>query len=171
MTPSSLFVNLLCANYNLALSCVKFHPDGHLIAVGGSDAQIKIFDVKTGSIAATFGTSGPLRALFFSENGTWMASVVESSSSVSIWDLRKSAEVKVLETGNRVDSIDWDYTGQFLLTGGPNGLTVQQYSKASKEWSEPLRSAVPAVSASWGTSAQSIVALSAEGTLAVLAKS
>ena len=73
--------------------------------------------------------------------------------------------MKVLEIGSRVDSIHWDYTGQFLLAGGPNGLAVQQYSKASKSWSEPLRSAVPAVAVSWGKSARSILAVNAEGIL------
>jgi pre-mRNA-processing factor 19 len=145
---------------------VKFHPDGHLLAAGGTDGQIKIYDVKSGAQAASFGASGPLKAVFFSENGTWLASVAEGSSTISIWDLRKSAEAKVLDTGNRVDSISWDYTGQFLLTGGPNGLTVQQYSKTSKAWSEPLRSAVPAVAVSWGKDARSIIALKADGAIA-----
>lgn len=135
------------------------------------DGQIKIFDVKSGTLAATFQCSGPLEALRFSENGTWLASVVKDSSSVSVWDLRKSVEVKVLETGGRIESIDWDYTGQFLLIGGPGGLTVQQYSKASKEWSEPLRSAVPASAVAWGPSAQRIIAVdgNGEGAVAVLA--
>ncbi|EEQ89951.1 pre-mRNA-processing factor 19 [Blastomyces dermatitidis ER-3] len=151
-----------------ALNCVKFHPDGHLVAAGGADGQIKIFDVKTGTSAANFSAGSPLKALFFSENGTWLASVTKNSTTVSIWDLRKSAEIKVLETGNRVDSISWDYTGQFLLTGGPNGVTVQQYTKASKKWSEPLRSAVLAVAAEWRKSAQGIVALNGDGVLTVV---
>ncbi|WEW61106.1 WD domain-containing protein [Emydomyces testavorans] len=148
-----------------ALSCVQFHPDGHLLAAGAADGQIKIFDIKTGTTAASFSCPGPLKALFFSENGTWLASVTEASSSVSIWDLRKSEVVKVLEIGNRVDSLNWDYTGQFLLTGGPNVLTVQQYSKSAKSWTEPLRCAVPAVAVAWGRSAHNIVALNTEGVL------
>ncbi|EEP80115.1 conserved hypothetical protein [Uncinocarpus reesii 1704] len=151
-----------------ALSCVQFHPDGHLLAAGAGDGQIKIFDVKTGTNAASFTCSGALKTVFFSENGIWLASVTEGSSSVSIWDLRKSEVVKVLEIGNRVDSLSWDYTGQFLLTGGPNGLTVQQYSKSAKSWSEPLRSAVPAVAVAWGRLAQQIVALNAEGVITLV---
>lgn len=156
------------ADFFSVLTSAKFHPDGHLIAAGGVDGQIKIFDIKTGTNAASFASSGPLKTLFFSENGTWLASVSLQSSIVSIWDLRKSAEVKRLETGSRVDSISWDYTGQFLLTAGPSGLTVQQYSKSSKEWSELLRSAVPAVGVEWGIAAQSIVALNGEGVLTLL---
>ncbi|KAE8415826.1 WD40-repeat-containing domain protein [Aspergillus pseudocaelatus] len=151
-----------------SLLSVKFHPDGHLIAAGGVDGQIKIFDVKNGSPAANFAMSGPVKCLFFSENGTFMAAVAESSTVVSIWDLRSASEVKALDTGSQIDSISWDYTGQFLLTGGPSGLTVQQYTKSTKSWSEPLRSAVPAAAVSWGVAAQSIVALNRDGGITML---
>ncbi|KAK2748123.1 hypothetical protein FQN57_001247 [Myotisia sp. PD_48] len=148
-----------------ALTCVQFHPDGHLIAAGGMDGQIKIFDVKTGANAATFTSSGPLKGLFFSENGTWLASVAQGSTAISVWDLRKAAIVKTLEVGTMVDSICWDYTGQFLVAGGPNGLTVQQYSKSTKSWTEPLRTGVPAVGVVWAPAAKAILALSADGIL------
>ncbi|KAI5293525.1 hypothetical protein KEM52_005452 [Ascosphaera acerosa] len=52
------------------LTCVQFHPDGHLLAAGGADGQIKIFEVKSGALAASFAAAGPLHALAFSENGT-----------------------------------------------------------------------------------------------------
>jgi pre-mRNA-processing factor 19 len=152
-----------------ALLSVNFHPDGHLIAAGGADAQVKIFDVKTGDVAANYAMSGPVKCLFFSENGTFLAAVADKSTTVSIWDLRSSKETKVLDTGSQVNSIFWDYTGQFLLTGGPSGVTVQQFSKAAKGWSEPLRSAVPASSVAWGSDAQSIVALNEAGVVTVLA--
>jgi pre-mRNA-processing factor 19 len=156
------------ANQHLGLISAKFHPDGHLLAVGDTDGQIKIFDVKSGAVAASFPMSAPVTCLVFSENGYFMAAVTENSTSISIWDLRKSKLLKVLETGTKINALDWDYTGQFLLSGGPNGLTVQQYTKSTKEWSEPLRSAVPAVAVTWGPSAQSVLAINEEGVLTVL---
>lgn len=152
----------------LALLSAKFHPDGHLLAAGQADGQIKIFDVKAGAAAANFSMPGPVKSLFFSENGTWLASVAENSTVISVWDLRSFKEIKSLDTGSKVDSICWDYTGQYLVTAGPNGLTVQQYTKSNKAWSEPLRSAVPATAAAWGPGAQSIVALNAEGGVTVV---
>ena len=152
----------------LAFTCTQFHPDGHLLAAGGTDGEIKIFDVKSGNQAATFVIGAPVKSLFFSENGTWLAVVTQDSSSVSIWDIRKSAEIKSLETGSRVDSVSWDYTGQFLLAGGPGGVTVEQYSKATKAWSELMKSAIPARSVTWGFAAHSVVVLGGDGVVTTL---
>lgn len=127
--------------------------------MGGVDGEIKIFDIKSGDSMAKFQLFGPVQALDFSENGIWLAAVTKGSSTVSIWDLRKAAEIKALETGNKIDTIKWDYTGQYLLTGGSSGVTVQQYSKASKDWSEPLRTGVPATGIAWGQQAKSVIVL------------
>lgn len=143
-----------------------FHPDGHLYAAGGSDGQIKVFDTKTGDNMANLDAGGPVHAISFSENGTWLAAVVRGETSVQIWDLRKAARIKTLEVGS-VESIAWDYTGQFLAAAGPAGISVQHYAKSSKSWSEPFRKAVAANAARWGAQAQSLVALTTEGALVV----
>ena len=151
-----------------ALTCAKFHPDGHLLAAGSADGQIKLFEVKSGSLAAAFDLGAPVKALVFSENGLWVAALTNASTSVSIWDLRKQAEIKSLEMGGKVDTINWDYTGQFLAGGGPGGITVQQYSKAEKAWSVPLQVAVPATAIAWGANAQSLLAINSDGVLTTL---
>ncbi|KAI9679027.1 MAG: hypothetical protein M1829_001697 [Trizodia sp. TS-e1964] len=151
-----------------ALSAAAFHPDGQLFAAGGADGLVKLFEVKTGANATNFQVPGPVAALSFSENGIWLAAAAKGQTSITIWDLRKSVQVKELEIGSPVDSIAWDFTGQYLATAGPSGITVQHYSKASKEWSEPLRSAVPATDVEWGLNAGSLVSVSAEGVITVL---
>lgn len=152
-------------NGRVVLTAAGFHPDGHLFAAGGADGQIKVFDVKSGENAANFDLAGPLQCLAFSENGTWLAAVTKGDVSISIWDLRKAAQVKTLEIGSEIKSMRWDYTGQFLLAAGPSGLAVQQYSKATKEWSEPMRSAAAAVDVQWGPKACSIICLGPDGSL------
>lgn len=149
-----------------------FHPDGHLLACGGTDGQIKIFDVKSSSLAATFTSqTNPtaVTSLYFSENGTWLASTSSSSANISIWDLRKTSEIRVLETGlGNVHCLTWDYTGQFLAVGGDGGVSVQQYSKASKGWSEPLQTAIPATGIAWAPEAKGLVTVNAEGVVTLL---
>jgi len=150
------------------LTCCHFHPDGHLLAAGAIDGEIKLFDVNSGESAATFDAGGPIQSLSFSENGIWLAVVVQTSTSISIWDLRKAAVVKVLELGSVIRSIDWDYTGQYLAAVGSDCLVVQHYDKASKEWSEPLRKATSGTAVRWGAQAKSLLVASTEGSLEVL---
>lgn len=124
--------------------------------------------MKSGANAANFELSDSVQDLTFSENGTWLAAVSKGSTTVSIWDLRKSTQIKVLEVGGQIERVRWDYTGQFLAIAGPSGLAVQQYSRSTKEWSELLRSAEPAVALEWGSRAQSVVSLGPDGAVTIL---
>ncbi|KAI4197285.1 MAG: hypothetical protein LQ350_006013 [Teloschistes chrysophthalmus] len=151
------------------LTTAAFHPDGHLFAAGGVDAQIKVYDVKSAMNAANFKSTGPIRAISFSENGTWLASAAKNSTSVSIWDLRKAAVVHALDIASPISALCWDYTGQFLAIAGPSGLIVQHYSKSTKEWSEPLKNAVPSVAVKWGSGGNAILCLDTDGSITTLA--
>jgi pre-mRNA-processing factor 19 len=153
------------------LTTAAFHPDGHLFAAGGADGNIKLYHTKSAASAADFNLGSPVQALTFSENGIMFAAVAQDSTNVTIFDLRKegeAAKTKILDIGNNVTDIDWDYTGQFLATAGPSGVTVQQYAKSSKSWSEPLRSAVPATAVKWGSRALSLVSVNTDGVVSVL---
>jgi len=150
------------------ISCGAFHVDGLLFFTGSLDGKIRIFDIKTGSSMAILESTGPVRSISFSENGTWFAVAEKGSSIVAVWDLRKQAPIKQLDVGTAVDSIRWDYTGQFLATAGSGSVTVQQYTKSSKSWSEPVRKAVSARDVAWGASASSLVVLTPEGGLSIL---
>lgn len=134
--------------------------------------MIKLFDVKTSENAANFtsasSSGAPVASLSFSENGTWLASALAQSTSVSIWDLRKMAELKVLDIGTGISSVEWDYTGQFLAVCGQGCVAVQQYEKASKSWLEPFRKAISAVDVKWGANAKSLLALTGDGAVSVL---
>ncbi|KAL8710068.1 MAG: hypothetical protein Q9220_005340 [cf. Caloplaca sp. 1 TL-2023] len=152
-----------------ALTTAGFHPDGHLFAAGGMNGEIKVYDVKNGTNVANLESAGAITAISFSENGTWLASAARGSTSVSVWDLRKAAVIHEIDTGSSISAVQWDYTGQFLAIAGPSGVLVRQYSKASKEWSEPLKTAVPTVALAWGPNASSMYCLDAEGHITTLA--
>lgn len=153
---------------SIGLTTATFHPDGHLLAAGADDGQIKLYDVKSGAHAASFDEQGPIQSLAFSENGIWLAAVSRGSTSISIWDLRKSEQIKVLDAGSQIENIRWDYTGQFLAIASLSGVAVQHYSKSSKEWSEPFRNATRAVAVEWGAKAQNLVSLGPEGAVTIL---
>ncbi|KAI1030307.1 hypothetical protein LB505_004286 [Fusarium chuoi] len=155
-----------------ALTSCAFHPDGHLFAAGTTSGEIKLFMTNTLEQAASFSLGAPIQALSFSENGYWFAATAKGQTMVTIFDLRKegdAAVAKVLETGGPVQSLAWDYSGQFLATGGAAGVTVQQFTKSSKKWTEPLKSSTPSVAVRWGESAKQLVTVNGEGVVSVLA--
>ena len=155
----------------VALTCCRFHPDGELFAAGASDGHVKIFSVSSGTQAANLdegGACGAIQVITFSENGYWLAVVAQGSTYASVWDLRKETKIKMLDIGSQIDSIAWDYTGQFLALAGPGGLSVQQYAKSTKEWLEPFRSAGPTVIVEWGERAQSLVTMNPNGRITVV---
>lgn len=153
------------------LTTITFHPDGHLLAAGAADGTIKLYDVKTSQLAHTFpaASAAPISAVSFSENGTWLASAHQDQTSAIVWDLRKLNQLATLDVGTAITGLTWDYTGQFLAACGPGGVVVSHYEKKSKAWSEPLRRAVKAVDVQWGAHAKSLVALTSEGAVSVLA--
>ncbi|KAI0189430.1 WD40-repeat-containing domain protein [Astrocystis sublimbata] len=155
-----------------ALTTCAFHPDGHLFAAGTDSGEIKLFMTSTGEEAASFSLGAPVQALAFSENGFWFAATAKGQTTVTIFDLRKqgdAAQAKVLDIGGAVAHLAWDYSQQFLATAGPAGVTVQQYSKSAKSWSETLRSGVGnAVDVKWGPNAGQLLVVNAEGVLSVL---
>ncbi|KAK1831442.1 hypothetical protein QBC39DRAFT_283111 [Podospora conica] len=155
---------------NAALTACAFHPDGHLFAAGTQPGDIKVFHTGSGEEATAFTLGSPVQAIVFSENGFWFAAAGKGQSTVTIFDLRKegaAAQVKELQTGE-AQSLSWDYTGQFLATVGATGVTVQQYLKSSKAWSEPLRTSVPGVALRWGAEAKTLVTVGKEGVVSVL---
>ncbi|KAI1822517.1 WD40-repeat-containing domain protein [Xylaria intraflava] len=154
------------------LTTCAFHPDGHLFAAGTDAGDIKLFMTNGGEEAAAFSLGAPIQALTFSENGFWFAATAKGQTTVTIFDLRKqgdAARAKVLDIGSAVQHLAWDYSQQFLATAGPAGVTVQQYSKGAKSWSEPLRVAVSnAVDVAWGANAGKLLVVNSEGVITAL---
>jgi pre-mRNA-processing factor 19 len=158
---------------NPELTTAAFHPDGTYFAAGDVNGQIRLFDVKTGENVAEFDIDGAVQDISFSENGIWFATVAKGSNSVIVFDIRKqgqgkAAEAKVLEIGGQVDTLRWDYSAQYLAAAGPGGLTISQYTKSSKTWSDVISLAVPATAIGWGPKASSLVTVNKEGIVTVL---
>jgi len=147
----------------IELTTCEFHPDGHIMAVGGSDGKIKILDIKTGQVATSFETDGPVQSLSFSENGTLLASASQGSTNVMIWDLRKQASTKTLDFGAAVSQIQWDYSAQFLAIVGGGAIGIQHFSKAKKSWTEILKKAIKSKKLAWDPLGQHLLVDSDKG--------
>lgn len=133
--------------------------------MGSKAGTVSIFKPQTGENAHTFKFGGPISALAFSENGSWLAVAVKGSTTVEIVSLMKMNTAHTLDFGSPVDCIEWDYSGQYLAGGGVGSLNIFAWDKSNKSWSQPLQKAMNIVSMHWGPSAKGVVVLTTDGVI------
>jgi WD40 repeat protein len=100
-------------------SSVDFSPSEMLVATGGGDGAIKLWDVNSGTEIQTpsMGHNGLVRSVIFSPDGTLLASGSDDST-VKLWNIARGAEQKPL-TGhtNAVTSVAYSPNGRLLASG------------------------------------------------------
>lgn len=99
--------------------CIEFHPDGTLLGTG-TGSILKIWDVKTGKIGATFEDHrGNVIDLGFSQNGYYLATGSDDNT-IKLWDLRKlkSFHTFDLPSNFNLTSVNWDNSGNYLAASG-----------------------------------------------------
>jgi WD40 repeat protein len=107
---------ILQAGHSLKAEAMVFSPDGRLIATGGADMAIKIWDAATGRVLRTLGGhAGGVKALAFSPDGQRLASG-GNDGRIRFWEIASGAEADVL-TAN-ANALTFSRDGQWLAAGG-----------------------------------------------------
>jgi WD40 repeat protein len=69
-----------------AIICVAFSPDGRMVAAGGIDQSIWLWEVSTGKLRAQLeGHHGYIQAVAFSPDGRTLASACNDCT-IKLWD-------------------------------------------------------------------------------------
>eukprot|EP00586_Coscinodiscus_wailesii_P023467 CAMPEP_0172519732 /NCGR_PEP_ID=MMETSP1066-20121228/291587_1 /TAXON_ID=671091 /ORGANISM="Coscinodiscus wailesii, Strain CCMP2513" /LENGTH=628 /DNA_ID=CAMNT_0013302367 /DNA_START=139 /DNA_END=2025 /DNA_ORIENTATION=- len=114
-------------------TCAGLHPDGLILAVGGSHGKVIIWDLKTQALSCTLeipDNDKPVTSLAFSENGYHFASTHEDTCAV--WDLRKLKLLVSIRDGDDdggeaaassppLSCVSFDPSGKYLSYGSERG--------------------------------------------------
>lgn len=103
------------------VKAVAFSFDGRMLATGGSDLQIKLWDIPTGREVKTFvGHHKDITALAISPDSKLLASMGQEEEKIRLWDLATGAELKAV-TGPATAQILFSPDSQFLAVASPEG--------------------------------------------------
>ena len=105
---------------------VAFSSDGKMLASGGADKTIKLWDIKTGKVIHTFiGHKGIVYSVRFSPNGKTLASGSEDET-IKLWNI---------ETGTDTHTFIGHKSSVYSVAFSPDGTTLASGSaKTIKLW-------------------------------------
>jgi WD40 repeat protein/serine/threonine protein kinase/class 3 adenylate cyclase len=97
--------------------CASFSPDGRLIAAGGRDGVVEVFDTQSGSSRFHLRHKGAVRAVIFSPDGRTIATASEDSTA-RIWNAETGAPLtEPLLHNTQVHCAAFSPDGLWLGTG------------------------------------------------------
>lgn len=107
------------------IQSLAFSPDGRVLATGGSDSIVKLWDVSSGQELKTLkGHTSGVGALAFNPDGTLLASAASGfDSTIRLWDVASGQVLTTFKHIN-VESLAFSPDGHILASGGSEGAKL-----------------------------------------------
>ena len=99
-------------------SAIAFSPNGTLLAAGGEDRSIQLWDVASGKLVRSLpGHSKGTLAVAFSPDGRWLASG-GGDSAVKLWDVATGQPLRSMTAARWVRAVAFSPDGKILASAG-----------------------------------------------------
>jgi RNA polymerase sigma factor (sigma-70 family) len=100
------------------VSAIAFAPDGKILASGGGDDAVRLWDPRTGiQIRALLGHADRVCSLAFAPDGKTLASAGANDRTVRIWEVATGKELRVLKHAESLTSVAFRPDGKELAVG------------------------------------------------------
>jgi len=134
--PSRRLVTNL-TGHTTSLLCVAFSPDGKLLATGGRDQTVRLWNPQKPQPIAVLTNEFEVGSVAFARDGRTLAA---AGSGIEFWDLPSRRPVQALESdAGGMSAVAFSPTDHHVATGDANGNVVLWDGRSRK----PLRSFRP----------------------------
>jgi WD40 repeat protein len=132
------------------VNSVQFSPDGNILASGGADRRIRLWNIQTGRIIYTFdGHQEAITAMQFLPNGKILVSV-GIDRTIRFWDLERKQLLKTIDAHEQaIHALAISRDGKIIITGSSDRtVRVRQLGSSSYDTLKGHQTAVLSVAIS-----------------------
>lgn len=117
--------NVFILFHKSSVNCVRFHPNGSLLASCSSDGTIKLFDVRTHTLIQHYAAHmAPAVSIDFHPSGDFLISGSDDNT-VKIWDLREGQQLYTVHGhAGAVLSVAFNNTGEQFVSAGCDEMVM-----------------------------------------------
>ncbi|MGH9401274.1 MAG: hypothetical protein ACRD2P_04110 [Terriglobia bacterium] len=151
-----------------SLSALAFSRDGTLLATGGSDRTVRVWDAASGAIKFKLFHHGyPVTSIAFSPDGTRLAAV-SLDGAVSVWGVGSQQQLNTFSTVSWPSAVSLSPDARFLVAATANGEALVWDAQSGKELTSPLAGHHGAVTgATFSVDAKLLATANDDGTVIV----
>lgn len=132
-------------------NATSLSPDGKLIATGGLDGTVRVWDTTSGKLVrALIGHNSYVYSVDFSPDGNTLASAGSFDTTVRLWDVRSGMPLRVLKGHpTYVSHVSWSPDGKTILGAGGTSGILSRWDAVSGNYRTKIEFGQPVRSISW----------------------